>query len=174
MTPSELLVRWTTTAARDGVPCGGHGVKVHPSGRFSIDGTRCTEDAALAHIAAQQARTAAPTPKAQPMTATATAPAKQPKRTGFTWDSLSTATQEVFFRICEEIQTATEDHSMVAAARLGVDIPKIALVDAPRITNLKKAGLLETLEGEKKSHKHIRLTDEGRVQWFAHTGNPSA
>lgn len=176
MTPSELLVRWATTAVRDDVPCGGHGVKVHPSGRFSIDGARCTEDAALAHIAAQQVRADPPTPKAQHMTdtTTATAPAKGPKRTGFTWGGLNAATQGVFIRLCEDIQAATEDHSMAAAARLAVDIPKINPIDAPRITNCKKAGLLETLEGDKKSHKLIRLTDEGRRVWFEHTGNPSA
>jgi hypothetical protein len=153
--PADLIKRWTTVAQRDNTPAGGYGVKVHPSGRFSIDGTRCTEEAALAHI---QSKLEAP------MTEATTKQAKEPKRTGFSWDNLNQATKDLFFRICEEIQTATRDHSMVVAARLGEAV-KVPLADAPRLTNLKKAGLLETVEGEKKSHKMLRLTDEGRKIW---------
>jgi hypothetical protein len=157
--PTDLIKRWTTVAQRDNTPAGGYGVKVHPSGRFSIDGTRCTEEAALAYI---QSKLEAPMTEAIKQT-------KEPKRTGFAWDNLNQATKDLFFRICEEIQTATQDHSMVVAARLGEAV-KVPLTDAPRLTNLKKAGLLETIEGEKKSHKMLRLTDGGRAVWAAHTG----
>jgi len=153
--PADLIKRWTTVAQRDNTPAGGYGVKVHPSGRFSIDGTRCTEEAAFAHI---QSKLEAP------MTQTPAKQTKEPKRTGFDWDNLNQATRDLFFRICEEIQAATEDYSMLAAARLGTDI-KIPLTDAPRLTNLKKAGVLETIEGEKKSHKMLRLTVAGRQIW---------
>ncbi|QQG31309.1 hypothetical protein S2L_14 [Cyanophage S-2L] len=158
--PADLIKRWTTVAQRDNTPAGGYGVKVHPSGRFSIDGTRCTEEAALAHI---QSKLEAP------MTEATAKQTKEPKRTGFSFDALNQATKDLFFRLCEEIQTATRDHGMTAAARLGTDV-KVPLTDAPRLTNLKKAGLLETVEGEKKSHKMLRLTDEGRAIWAAHTG----
>lgn len=153
--PSDLIKRWTTVAQRDGTPAGGYGVKVHPSGRFSIDGTRCTEEAALAHIQAQQAPV---------MTEAQTTARKEPQRTGFTWENLNQATQDLFFELCRLIQNA---NNLEAPVRLGHDIPKVALTDAPRLTNLKKAGLLETIDGEKKSHRMLRITEAGIAQFNA-------
>jgi len=66
----------------------------------------------------------------------------------------------------------TQDHSMVQGVRLGHDIPKISLKNAPRLSNLKKGGLVKTytVEGQPKSHKFIALTEQGQALWVAHKG----
>jgi hypothetical protein len=95
---------------------------------------------------------------------------RQPKRTGFAFESLNLATQALFFRLAEQIQEHTQDADQTCSVRLGHDIPKIELVDAPRLTSLKKAGLLETFEGVKKTHRHLRMTDAGRELWARTVG----
>ncbi|MEK9630254.1 MAG: hypothetical protein VW076_00090 [Synechococcus sp.] len=88
----------------------------------------------------------------------------QVQRTGFAWDRLNSNTQAFFQEICEQMLTATQDASLVVAVRLGTDIPKVSPQNQPRLTNLKKAGMLESIAGERKSHKMLRLTDAGRGQ----------
>ena len=88
----------------------------------------------------------------------------QVTRTGFAWDRLNKNTQDFFQQLCEEMLTATRDASLSLAVRLGHDIPKVSPQNQPRLTNLKKAGVLESFAGEKKSHKMLRLTDLGRAQ----------
>lgn len=159
MNASALLDRLILVATQDQTNATAHGVVVTPKGRFQSAATkgRISQAEAIAMIE----RNAAPEPEA---------PKNGPRRTGFTFGSLNAATQAVFYRLCEDIQTATQDHDMQVAARLGHDV-RINLVDAPRVTSLKKCGLLETVDGAKKSHRMLRLTDAGRALWFAHTGN---
>ncbi|MCP9786003.1 hypothetical protein [Cyanobium sp. N5-Cardenillas] len=149
-----------------------HGITATPSGYFYAAGKRVGLDRAIELIAESMAADACMSgPAPRPADADTIANTdvvegpRQPKRTGFTWESLNEATQAVFWRLAEQIQTATQDADQLQNVRLGHDIPKVELVDAPRITNLKKAGLLETFEGVKRSHRHIRLTDAGRVRW---------
>ena len=154
--------------ASNGTPTTKHGITITTSGRFQFEGKRIGLDRAIELIAEDLAAEA----DAAPAPAAPEAPEiKQPKRTGFAWESLNEATQTFFFGLCEYIQEATHDHGMTASARLGVDIPAIGLANAPRLSNCKKSNIIETIEGSKKSHKHIRLTDAGRALWFAHTGS---
>lgn len=137
------------------------GVTCTPSGYFYAAGKRISLDRAIELIAEP-----APAPEAEP----APAP-RQPKRTGFAWDSLNQATQDLFFGLCEAILEQTRDHDLSTPVRLGHDIAKVPLVDAPRLTSLKKAGLVETVAGEVKSYRYLRLTDAGRARWTTTTGS---
>lgn len=87
------------------------------------------------------------------------APVLPTQPTQMKFEKLNAATQSLFFQLCELIMEATQDHSLVIAAKIGRDIPKISLYDAPRISNLKKAGLIERV-GEKGGY--LQLTDLGR------------
>ena len=160
----DLITRWTKVAERDGTPAGGYGVKVTPKGRYAnLDGIRIGHDQAVQTIADALNAEAAPAPVRAP---------KAPKAPAgpMTWDKLNQNTKDYFFRLCEEIQTATQDHGMTCSVRLGHDIPKISLVDAPRLTNLKKACLLRSYEGEKKTYKMLALTELGQALWATHAG----
>lgn len=154
-TAAQLLARMVEIAKRDGSTASAHGISVTPKGRYMMNGTRISEAKALEMLEA--ARAPRPLPEAK----------GQPRRTRFTWESLNPQTKALFFHLAEQIQEATRDHDMLVAVRLGHDIPKISLVDAPRLSNLKKAGLLETFEGTKKSHRMLRLTGAGRERFAA-------
>lgn len=93
------------------------------------------------------------------------APKRQPKRTGFAFENLNQATQDLFLRLAEVLANADQ----IGGARLGVDV-HVPLTDAPRLTNIKKARLLETISGEVKSHRYLKLTEEGRRVWQATVG----
>ena len=56
-----------------------------------------------------------------------------------------------------------------ACARLGRDIPKISLKNAPRLSNLKKAGMMETTSwnSNAKSERYICLTEQGLATYRA-------
>jgi hypothetical protein len=80
----------------------------------------------------------------------------------WSFEKLNTATQAFFYQLCEQIQAATHDASMACAARIGKDIPNIGLANAPRLTNLKKAGVIE--RGERG---WVQLTELGRAMFLA-------
>lgn len=80
----------------------------------------------------------------------------QPRRTGFDFDRLNQPTQGLFWRLADQLWQEP--------LRLGHGI-SIALVDAPRLTNLKKAGLFCTWSGTTKSHRYLALTEAGRDLW---------
>ena len=161
-----LVDRQLAVAARDGGVATCHGLKFTPKGYVlqAEDGRRIGKADAVQVMATYLEAADAPAPAAP-----AAPRAKgEPRRTGFIWDSLNQATQGFFFQACEDIQEVTRDHSMTLAVQ-AKDV-RVGLVNAPRLTNLKKAGLIETIQGDKKSHKFIRLTDAGRAIWFAHCG----
>ena len=60
-----------------------------------------------------------------------------------TWDSLNEGTKAYFF----ELSTVQ---------------PKIGLKNAPRLSNLKRAGLIIKIEGEKKSQWSLEVTPAGK------------
>lgn len=80
----------------------------------------------------------------------------------WTFDKLNAATQAFFFELCEQIQSATQDADMIIGAKIGKDIPSIGLANAPRLTNLKKAGVFE--HGGKG---WLQLTERGRAIFLA-------
>jgi hypothetical protein len=132
------------------------GITCTPSGYFYANGRRiglAKAEALIAEAAAEEAATATIVNHD-----VVEAPVKrQPKRTGFTWDSLNERTKMLFYKVALVIEKLDAD-----AARLGVDL-HIPLAEAPRLTNLKKAGLLETVavEGAPKSWRYLRVTTAG-------------
>jgi hypothetical protein len=135
------------------------GVTCTPSGYFYAQGRRIGLEAAEAIVAQAQAEAAATVVNEDVIEA----PAKrQPKRTGFTWSSLNAATQALFYKVGLVIEQQEDGHG----AMLGTDL-HIPLAEAPRLTNLKKAGLLETVEGIRKSHRILVLTAAGKAQMEA-------
>ena len=150
------LSRQVEVAKRDGTG-GTRGVKIsidkNGKPRFQLGDKRIGERDAIQHIAAQLEREAAAERNPAAI-----------QRTGFSWDKLNGNTQAFFQEICEQMLTATKDASLQVAVRLGHEIPKVSPQNQPRLTNLKKAQLLESFAGEKKSHKMLRLTDAGRAQ----------
>lgn len=132
-----------------------NGVTVTPAGYFLQAGKRIGLKAAEALVNVEPEAPEAPAEK------------RQPRRSGFAWDALNQATQDLFFGLCEAILEQTRDHDLSTPVRLGHDIAKIPLVDAPRLTSLKKAGLLVTTGGTIKSHKYLALTEAGRERYRA-------
>jgi len=78
------------------------------------------------------------------------------------FDKLNAATQAFFFSLCEQIIEATRDASAELGVTLGKDIPSIGLANAPRLTNLKKAGVFE-----RGGNGWVRLTEFGRAIFLA-------
>lgn len=85
-----------------------------------------------------------------------------PGNTGCAFDKLNAATQAFFFELCEQIMSATKDTGMTIGACIGKDLPSIGLANAPRLTNLKKAGMIE-----KGGKGYIQLTELGRAIFLA-------
>ena len=80
----------------------------------------------------------------------------------WSFEKLNATTQAFFFQLCEQLQEATKDASMVTGAKIGKDLPNIGLANAPRLTNLKKAGMFE--HGGKG---WLQLTERGRAIFLA-------
>lgn len=155
----DKIERQIEIAKKDGSG-GTRGIRIsvdkNGSPRFQHEGKRISQDIAMAHVAAQLEREDQPAGSPNAV-----------QRTGFQWDRLNGNTQAFFQQICEDMLAATKDASLSLAVRLGHDIPKVGPQNQPRLTNLKKANLLESFAGEKKSHKMLRLTDAGRAQAVA-------
>jgi len=98
--------------------------------------------------------------------------AEPQRKTGrkISWDNLNQATKGFFFELGEQMQSVTQDHNNSIAVRLGHDIPKISAQNQPRLTNLKKAGVIRSFSGSIKSHKMIQLSEQGQAIWMAHIG----
>lgn len=95
---------------------------------------------------------------------------KQPKNVGVTgamvldFDRLNAATRVYFSELCEAIMAATQDADLLNPARIGKQIPMIGLTNAPRLSNLKKAGVIERV-GNKGGY--LQITQAGRDIFFA-------
>jgi hypothetical protein len=100
--------------------------------------------------------------QAEEQTAPVAAPVLAPTGDSWTFGKLNAATQVFFFQLCEQLQEATKDASMIAGAKIGKDLPNIGLANAPRLTNLKKAGVFE--HGGKG---WLQLTERGRAIFLA-------
>ena len=80
----------------------------------------------------------------------------------WTFDKLNAATQAFFYALCEQMMEATKDASMVVGVKIGKDIPSIGLANAPRLTNLKKAGVFAH-----GGRGWLQLTERGRAIFLA-------
>lgn len=162
-----IIERGLTVAKRDGSTFQSRNVKVSPKGYFFINGQRCSQaDAtqALAHVLNEEA-------KAELKALEEAKPGQRVRVKGpMTYESLNQATRDFFFALAEQIQTATSDAANKVPARIGVQIPKITPQNQPRLTNLKKAGVVKSgnLTGQPKSHKYVWLTEQGQALWAAH------
>jgi len=128
------------------------GVTCTPSGYFYCHGKRIGLAKAEAIVAQHKIE----------QEATTTRVARQSKRTGFTWNRLNQATRDLFYKVGLVIEQQEDGHG----AMLGV-VLHIPSAEAPRLTNLKKAGLLKTVEGVRKSHRILVLTAAGKAQMEA-------
>lgn len=81
----------------------------------------------------------------------------------WSFEKLNAATQAFFFQLCEQIQSATHDASMLVGAQIGKDIPSIGLQNAPRLSNLKKAGMIKA----DCAKGWVVLTEQGRATFLA-------
>lgn len=93
----------------------------------------------------------------------------EPKKTvakaesaSWAFERLNAATQALFFQLCEQILGATKDASASCGVKIGKDIPNIGLENAPRLTNLKRAGMFEHA-----GKGWLQLTEYGRAVFLA-------
>lgn len=161
----HIVTRQLEVAKKDNCIARNRNVEFRPSGHIYLCGERLSKVLAIQHIAAKiQAEHES---KIQPQAI------KKTKSSGITWDKLNQATKDFFFELAAEIFAATEDvdyeNGRPACARLGRDIPKISLKNAPRLSNLKKAGMMETItwNNNTKSERFISLTEQGLATYRA-------
>ena len=161
----HIVERQLTVSKKDGTVARNRGIEFRPSGYIYAGLRRISKEEAVQTLAARieiQDNT-----KAQLQTT------KKAKSSGITWDKLNQATKDFFFELASEIFAATEDvdyeNGRPACARLGRDIPKISLKNAPRLSNLKKAGMMETItwNDNTKSERFISLTEQGLATYRA-------
>lgn len=82
--------------------------------------------------------------------------------TSWTFERLNASTQAFFYQLCEQIVEATKDASATCGVWIGKDIPSIGLANAPRLTNLKRAGMFEHA-----GKGWLQLTEHGRAVFLA-------
>lgn len=80
----------------------------------------------------------------------------------WTFERLNATTQAFFYQLCEQILEATKDASATCGVQIGKDIPRIGLENAPRLTNLKRAGMFEHA-----GKGWLQLTEYGRAVFLA-------
>lgn len=157
----HIVERQLTVSKRDGSAARNRGIEFRPNGYIFAGNKRISKEIAVTTLA-QLIEI-----EAQPKVT------KKTKSSGITWDKLNQATKDFFFELAAEIFAATEDvdyeNGRPACARLGRDIPKISLKNAPRLSNLKKAGMMETItwNNNTKSERFISLTEQGLATYRA-------
>ena len=159
----HIVERQLEVSKRDGSAARNRGIEFRPNGYIFSGNTRISKQSAVQTLAAK-------------MEIEEKHPAfKEPKKTkssGITWDKLNQATKDFFFELAAEIYACTEDvcfeNGHPPAARLGRDI-KIGLKNAPRLSNLKKAGMMETTNwnSNTKSERYLCLTEQGYATYRA-------
>lgn len=159
----HIVDRQLAVSKKDGSVARNRGIEFRPNGYIFAGTTRISKESAVQTLAVKledegKAKTEIKT-------------TKKTKSSGITWDKLNQATKDFFFELAVQIYGATDDaHSQngIYTARLGRDIPKISLKNAPRLSNLKKAGMMETTKGtDAKSERWIRLTEQGLATYRA-------
>ena len=157
----HIVERQLKVSKKDGTAARNRGIEFRPNGYIFSGNTRISKESAVQTLAAK-------------MEIEDKHPAfKEPKKTkssGITWDKLNQATKDFFFELASQIYAATNDcdsengHYM---ARLGQDIPKISLKNAPRLSNLKKAGMIEHNRVVERTGRWISLTEQGLATYRA-------
>jgi hypothetical protein len=154
----HIVERQLTVSKRDGSAARNRGIEFRPNGYIFAGNKRISKDIAVTTLA----QTLEIEDKPQVT--------KKTKSSGITWDKLNQATKDFFFELASQIYAATNDcdsengHYM---ARLGQDIPKISLKNAPRLSNLKKAGMIEHNRVVERTGRWISLTEQGLATYRA-------
>jgi len=158
----HIVERQLTVSEKDGCAARNRGIEFRPNGYIFHGKNRIGKAAAvqtLAVILEEEGKANA--------LGTADQDTKSKK---MTWDKLNQATKDFFFELASQIYAATNDadsengHYM---ARLGQDIPKISLKNAPRLSNLKKAGMIEHNRVTERTGRWIGLTEQGLATYRA-------
>lgn len=157
----HIVERQLTVSKKDGTAARNRGIEFRPNGYIFAGNKRISKEIAVTTLAKLIEIEAKPQVT------------KKAKSSGITWDKLNQATKDFFFELAAEIFAATDDvdyeNGRPACARLGRDIPKISLKNAPRLSNLKKAGMMETItwNDNTKSERFISLTEQGLATYRA-------
>ena len=157
----HIVERQLQVSKRDGSAARNRGIEFRPNGYIFSGNTRISKDAAVQTLAAKMEIEDKHPAFKEP---------KKAKSSGITWDKLNQATKDFFFELASQIYAATNDcdsengHYM---ARLGQDIPKISLKNAPRLSNLKKAGMIEHNRVVERTGRWISLTEQGLATYRA-------
>ena len=157
----HIVERQLAVAKKDGTVARNRSIEFRPNGFIFVGNKRIGKELAVTTLAATLES------EAQPQAT------KKAKSSGITWDKLNQATKDFFFELAAAIYAATDDvnfeNGHPPAARLGHDIPKISLKNAPRLSNLKKAGMMETTSwnSSTKSERFICLTEQGLATYRA-------
>ena len=157
----HIVERQLTVSKKDGSVARNRGIEFRPNGYIFAGNKRISKEIAVTTLA--QTLEIESKPQAT----------KKTKSSGITWDKLNQATKDFFFELASQIYAATDDvnceNGHPPAARLGRDIPKISLKNAPRLSNLKKAGMMETTSwnSNTKSERYICLTEQGLATYRA-------
>lgn len=158
----HIVERQLTVSKRDGSAARNRGIEFRPNGYIFAGNKRISKEIAVTTLA-----------KLIEIEAKPQETIKKTKSSGITWDKLNQATKDFFFELASQIYAATDDvnfeNGHPPAARLGRDIPKISLKNAPRLSNLKKAGMMETTSwnSNAKSERYICLTEQGLATYRA-------
>lgn len=154
----HIVERQLTVSKKDGSVARNRGIEFRPNGYIFAGNKRISKEIAVTTLAQTLEI------EAKPQTT------KKVKSSGITWDKLNQATKDFFFELASQIYAATNDcdsengHYM---ARLGQDIPKISLKNAPRLSNLKKAGMIEHNRVVERTGRWISLTEQGLATYRA-------
>ena len=151
----HIVERQLKVSKKDGTAARNRGIEFRPNGYIFSGNTRISKESAVQTLAAKMEIEDKHPAFKEP---------KKAKSSGITWDKLNQATKDFFFELASQIYAATNDcdsengHYM---ARLGQDIPKISLKNAPRLSNLKKAGMIEHNRVVERTGRWISLTEQG-------------
>jgi|TARA_Y100000289_G_C3928845_1_gene155145 hypothetical protein len=160
----HIVERQLTVSRTDGNVACNRGIQFRPNGYIFAGNKRISKSYAvttLAGLLEAEAQSLIP---------------KKAKSSSITWDKLNQATKDFFFDLASEIYACSPDvcfeNNQPPAARLGHDI-KIGLKNAPRLSNLKKAGMMETTtwNANTKTERYLCLTEQGLATYRAmHAG----
>ena len=157
----HIVERQLKVSKKDGTAARNRGIEFRPNGYIFSGNTRISKESAVQALAAKMEIGDKHPAFKEP---------KKAKSSGITWDKLNQATKDFFFELASQIYAATNDcdsengHYM---ARLGQDIPKISLKNAPRLSNLKKAGMIEHNRVVERTGRWISLTEQGLATYRA-------
>jgi hypothetical protein len=83
----------------------------------------------------------------------------------FSWYRLNEGTKDFFFWLCRQIEIQSKDPTLRSAVPIGRDHIHLTTAQCPLLTNLKKAGVIESHQGAGTRLRSIQLTTAGHDIW---------